>query len=701
MSKGDQRVDYGRLLRRRVREAWQQYNLDYDYLLGHLTSVKKTYGMKRAVSTIALRGETRTFAEILDGDVEKIVLFYLRQQGEVAARLWALRERQALQMQYRVTKSIIEGFCMEYRALGTDVLDLLEYLDSNVNALRRIIKKHDKHFDLQMGRTYFGARMGQNSQLVQLYHQEGLYAIIGTIRRGFEHLYSAKHQLGMDGGGGGGWGGDMHDNLDVSEPVSRRSSGIYFDGDNDSKRGEGLRQRAGSFNSHASGVRGFGGSGTARAGISAPRLGARPRFQSSTALHAMLKSGGHPQGHGTFGDGPGGKPKDMIRNFSSAFLALLSPSGATSSGAGAVGRKGQHHDGGFGGGDHSKFDPAELLQLEPIISKIDEASLKVLKSQKDSVNEYVAVHSTMGLELAVRDMDDSDSDSDDEDDRYGPDEEAAADPIAKARRAARKHEKDARRGRKKKLSERVTSQTGLFLALFTTLLYQMNQYVVAPTSAQYRYARASVCGLFFVFVAHTHSHHTLVPRSDLLGMSPHLSGLIIGLSPFAALLSALLFSVWTNYSFRQPLIVCLLLLGTGNLFYALALQCNSTKMLFIGRLMTGTCLLRDGITDCMSFLTNCHLSYGRLGRAARHRPAVHRRPRLPRGPHRSLQPLRHRRRHGPGPRAPALLARLCQPRQLHLDVGRRHCRAVRVGHGTGLADGGAILCHLDRACCGV
>jgi SPX domain protein involved in polyphosphate accumulation len=55
--------------------------------------------------------------------------------------------------------------------LFQDVLDLLEYLDLNVLGLRKIIRKHDKQFDLQMGTMYFGSRMGQNSQLVQLYHQ--------------------------------------------------------------------------------------------------------------------------------------------------------------------------------------------------------------------------------------------------------------------------------------------------------------------------------------------------------------------------------------------------------------------------------------------------------------------------------------------------------------------------------------------------
>jgi hypothetical protein len=37
----------------------------------------------------------------------------------------------------------------------------------------------------------------------------------------------------------------------------------------------------------------------------------------------------------------------------------------------------------------------------------------------------------------------------------------------------------------KKRTVRVTSNTGLFLSLFVTFLYQMNQYVVAPTSGEY------------------------------------------------------------------------------------------------------------------------------------------------------------------------------------------------------------------------
>ena len=87
---------------------------------------------------------------------------------------------------------------MIYRELSKDVLELLEYLDFNVIGLRKIIRKHDTLFDQKMGSTYFDTRIGnnlKNSQLVQLYHQEGVRAIIGTIRRGFEDLYDARDAL--------------------------------------------------------------------------------------------------------------------------------------------------------------------------------------------------------------------------------------------------------------------------------------------------------------------------------------------------------------------------------------------------------------------------------------------------------------------------------------------------------------------------
>ena len=111
-----------------------------------------------------------------------------------------------------------------------------------------------------------------------------------------------------------------------------------------------------------------------------------------------------------------------------------------------------------------------------------------------------------------------------------------------------------------KLSNIQTSVIGLYLNLFVTFLYLANQYIVAPTSAQY---------------------------ADRLGLGPSMSGLIIGLAPVAALVSAFIYSLWSNSSFKHPLLFSIFFSVLGNLLYALALQCQSTSLLFLGRLLTG------------------------------------------------------------------------------------------------------------------
>ena len=74
--------DFGSQLRK-LRPDWWQFNLNYDELNKRLVEVKREFGLRKALSSRSLTGETRTFAEILDQDVEKIVMFYLRAQGDL------------------------------------------------------------------------------------------------------------------------------------------------------------------------------------------------------------------------------------------------------------------------------------------------------------------------------------------------------------------------------------------------------------------------------------------------------------------------------------------------------------------------------------------------------------------------------------------------------------------------------------------
>jgi len=479
--------------------------------------VKKQFGMQPHNSLTSLTGETRTFAEILDSEVEKVVLFYLQIQGELAAKLWDMRAKQLAKLQYFVSLDQIENLCQKYRDLGMEVLQLLEYLDLNVIALRKILRKHDRQFDLRMSHVYFDTRLGgadgsggaainENSQLVQLYHQEGLRAIIGTIRRGFEDLYEAKEALLVT--------------MKATEERKNAARSLF--------RGE-----AGGI--AVGGATGFGGGSRTSSFTTGgdpnelrshlPRIPYLNRINSSTALSS--NDGGGSQRNGLRASMCHASTSwlDRMASSSDVYATASSNKSPSSSYANPLAlfpffssRVAPRTEG----------MTRSISDLEPLLSQITESANRVMRSQKLTLTEYLASHSAMALEMRVRDM--AREDNDEEDDGWGQE------------------------------VTRETSSVGLILMLFATFLYQANQYVIGPTSGMY---------------------------ASMLGESEAMSGLIIGLSPMAALISAVVFSAWTNYSFKSPLIVSLVFLAVGNFLYAIALQNNSVPMLFMGRLLSG------------------------------------------------------------------------------------------------------------------
>jgi predicted MFS family arabinose efflux permease len=87
------------------------------------------------------------------------------------------------------------------------------------------------------------------------------------------------------------------------------------------------------------------------------------------------------------------------------------------------------------------------------------------------------------------------------------------------------------------------------------------------------------------------NYYIVVPSSDdyakLLNAPATLCGVIIGSMPLAALVSALVYSWWSNYSYKSPLLVSTLILMAGNLLYALALYFDSIWLLLLGRFLCG------------------------------------------------------------------------------------------------------------------
>ena len=100
----------------------------------------------------------------------------------------------------------------------------------------------------------------------------------------------------------------------------------------------------------------------------------------------------------------------------------------------------------------------------------------------------------------------------------------------------------------------------LILNLISCFLHLMNNYMIEPSSAYY---------------------------ANSLGSNDAMSGLMMGASPCFALMSSIGYSVWTNYSYRTPLILAGTLQITGNLMYGIANSYHSMTLCLLGRAISG------------------------------------------------------------------------------------------------------------------
>lgn len=100
----------------------------------------------------------------------------------------------------------------------------------------------------------------------------------------------------------------------------------------------------------------------------------------------------------------------------------------------------------------------------------------------------------------------------------------------------------------------------LLLNLIACFLYMMNNYIIEPSSAYY---------------------------AESLGSNDAMSGMMIGMTPWFALVSSVGYSIWTNHSYRQPMIFACALTFVGNLLYASAGSFQSMPVCLIGRALTG------------------------------------------------------------------------------------------------------------------
>jgi hypothetical protein len=211
--------------------------------------------------------------------------------------------------------------------------------------------------------------------------------------------------------------------------------------------------------------------------------------------------------------------------------------------------------------------------VEPVLRNIDVAIERVSRQQAKTIDEYTALHSEMALENRLMDLhrhaskgsDDSEEDSD-------VSQDSASDTSSsQAQRMGDRHtgSPQPRLTQAQDLTVAMGAGAGvppppkqhayrtsaLLMNLSITFLYMVNMYVVAPTSGKY---------------------------AALLGSSPSMAGAIIGLAPLAALVTAVLYSEWSNVSYRAPLMCGCYLNVVGNLLYAMAMQVSRRIHRIIG-----------------------------------------------------------------------------------------------------------------------
>ena len=139
----------------------------------------------------------------------------------------------------------------------------------------------------------------------------------------------------------------------------------------------------------------------------------------------------------------------------------------------------------------------------------------------------------------------------------------------------------------KELAER---NAQLVLPMETMLATQVGLFEAAPENGT-----ATTLGLWLnllnVFLYMT-NYNLVIPLlddfCDHLGVANSVSGAVIGCADIMAIIVSVAYSVWTNHSYKQPLIFASIVCLVGNLLVTLAYDWGGLPLLFIGRLLTGT-----------------------------------------------------------------------------------------------------------------
>ncbi|KAA8515990.1 hypothetical protein F0562_019169 [Nyssa sinensis] len=177
-------VAFGKKLKETQIQEWQGYYINYKLMKKKV----RQYARQIEVGDQNHHYVLKDFSSVLDKQIEKVVLFFLEQQGILARRLFNLGGQHDVLLQH-VDGSGISELQEAYREVGRDLLRLLFYVEMNAIGLRKILKKFDKRCGYRFTNYYVKTRANHPySQLRQVFKHVGIGAVVGAISRNLADL---------------------------------------------------------------------------------------------------------------------------------------------------------------------------------------------------------------------------------------------------------------------------------------------------------------------------------------------------------------------------------------------------------------------------------------------------------------------------------------------------------------------------------
>lgn len=538
------------------------------------------------------------FRHALDQEIEKLVLFLLQQEGVLATQLYALSQSrnvlrdqvaqllydfpslnsndngggrggvgggassttarplwQRMEIDSQTALKQLATVTSDHQTFAQELLQYVEFVELNVTGLRKILKKHDKNFPhYRLSARYFrrfapvtvvgGADHGHQdrrrvsggfddnnnsnidnaSHLDQLYHYGGLNALFLTLRRSFDELHQLELNLMVLTTALEG-GRHKKSQSTSALPISVYSGG--GGGTGSAMYGSTTATTTTCPSMHGS--QPFVLDAAVAESWLTPVATSRKEFRgppTSTRELAQppVADHRHTATIGASGGGGGGGTDHPFFNQNSSLMDNSNSITKRGRRASSINKPFLLLD--MRRGPFQSFRKNHPMQLQTKITKKREP---ILDDIRDACNNLQ--HTTQYAELVAAQA----MITDDE---------------------ARVPEKD-----KTPASDFTTTQkVSSFLNLCSTFLYMTNYYVVAPTVGDY---------------------------AEMLGTSQAMAGIIIGMTPNAALVATFLYGWWSNHSYRHALIFAATCCALGNIFYAMALQYNSLPMVMVGRFLNG------------------------------------------------------------------------------------------------------------------